>query len=159
MKTNFKTISFIWLVHIVSYYTIFGLIYQYLVHYFHGTLTVNIETIGKVALSFIAGAVGWYDWFPVYFPFTLFLFLIFYLKFKQSIYKSYLASFIISIFIKYLIHIYYDYDFYLSFYNRKIEQRIEINLFWFILPSFLISSILIKIFLNKIETKKIKKTF
>ena len=48
MKTNFKTIFYIWLIHIVSYYTIFGLIYQYLVHYFHTALTVNIETVGKV---------------------------------------------------------------------------------------------------------------
>ncbi len=158
MKVNFKTVFFVWLIHIVSYYTIFGLIYQYLVHYFHTTLTVNIETIGKVALSFIGGALGWYDWFPAYFPFTLILFFIFYSKFKQSIYKSYLASFIISIIIKYFIHIYCDYDFSLRFYNRKIEEGININLFWFILPSFFITSILIKVFINKVEAKNFQKT-
>lgn len=148
---NFKTIFFVWLIHIVSYYTIFGLIYQCLLHYFHTTLTINIETIGKVAFSIIVGLMGWYDWFPIYFPFTLILFFIYYLKFKRSIYKSYLASFIISIIIKYFIHIYCDYDFSLRFYNRKIEQGIDINLFWFIIPSFLISCILIKIFLNRLK--------
>ena len=153
MKTNFKTIFYIWLIHIVSYYTIFGLIYQYLVHYFHTALTVNIETVGKVALSFIGGALGWYDWFPVYFPFTLILFFIFYYKLKQNIYKSYLASFIISIIVKYFIHLYCDYDFSLRFYNRKIEEGTDINLFWFIIPSFFISNIFIRIYLNKVKPK------
>ncbi len=155
MKTKFKTIFFVWLIHVVSYYTIFGFIYQYLVYSFRNWSIFQWKFFGKVALSFILGLMGWYDWFPVYFPFTLILFFINYYKLKQNIYKSYLASFIISIIIKYFIHLYCDYDFSLRFYNRKIEEGVDINLFWFILPSFFISSILIKIFINKVESKSL----
>jgi hypothetical protein len=144
MKINFKTVFYVWLIHIVSFYTIFGIIYQYLVYTFHVTSTIKREIFSKVFLSFIIGMMGWYDSFPLYFPFTLILFFIFLLKLKQSIYKSYLISFIISIVMKYLIHKYCNYDFYLSFYSREIEEGININLFYFIIPSFLISSILIK---------------
>lgn len=89
MKLNFNITLNVWIIHIISYYLMFGLIFQVLSYYNWGW-SFNMELVGKILLSPIGGAFGLYDGFPAYFIFPLLTFIFFNKIFHQNLYKSYL---------------------------------------------------------------------
>lgn len=153
MKLNFNISMFVWLIHIISYYIIFGLVFQVLSYYNLGW-SFNMELVGQILFSPIAGAFGFYDGFPVYFIFPLISFIIFNKIFNQNLYKSYLYSVLIFyVVVKYLVYKLYGYTFYTNFYRRDDKLPFNVNMLLLFVPSILTSAFFVKLYLKKKQSK------
>jgi len=139
----------IWIIHIIVYYLVFGLILQSLEQWYR-EWPVNWEFIGKILLSPLNGIFGWFDGFPMYFLLPVIIFLIIETFQKLNTFYSYIISVFLSyILIKYLIYYSRGFPFNIILRSNQKEESLEISLLYAILPALFISSISVYLFLKK----------
>ena|ERR1700750_1935606 len=148
-KNKFTFYLKIWIIHIIVYYIIFGLIVESLEQWYR-EWPVNWEFISKILFSPFSGVFGWYDGFPMYFILSVLIFLIIETFQKISTFYSYVISIFLSyIPIKYLIYCNGGFPFNIILRSNQKEKSLEVGLLYAILPALLISSISVYFFLKK----------
>lgn len=136
-------------IHFVVYYIVFGLIFQSLVYWYGEWDFLEWEFLGKILASPLVGALlGFYD------GFTFYIFLIVFILigeiFRIGIFKSY----IISVLLVYLI-LSYAYviwnnngHFETNIMSHIKEENLHVSMLFLIIPSLLLSSLIIWTFLK-----------
>lgn len=144
-----KTILYfqIILIHIIIYYIIFGLIFQGLSYWYSGWGFFKWEFLGKVLMSPLVALLGFLDGFTFYiFPIVFFFIFQF---FNMKNIKSYILSAILVYVIgSYLYSILIKVPFETNIMSHVKEENLHISMLFLIIPSLLLSSLIIWTFLK-----------
>lgn len=148
-KNRFTLYLKTWIIHIIVYYIAFGLITESL-ELWYREWPIDWEFIGRILLSPLNGIFGFFDGFPLYFLISVIIFLVIETFQKSNIFYSYIISVFISyIVIKYFIYYNRDLPFSILLRSNQKEDSLEISLLYAILPALFLSSISVYLFLKK----------
>lgn len=143
MLSKIKTALAIWIVHYLSYYWVFGIIF-YSISYWHKEWKINWDFFKSILISPLLGIFGLYDGLIAIIPFLVYLIC----RIKFSLFKSYL----VTLFICYVIYFIYllgtSHRGAYIFTRNSDDNVFEVNALFLICPALLVS-ILIHYFILK----------
>jgi hypothetical protein len=136
MKKNKSSIFRVWVIHALLYYYVYVIIYFFLQNYYSCWNTFTTRSILILLASPIAGLLGFFYMFPLFFllPITIMFVLYKYVYFNQF-YKSYLLAILFSHFLHYfLLDIYSPNLNFMAIINSRIQVH-KVNNLFLIIPS------------------------
>ena len=129
----------IWMLHILSYYLIYGFIYQFISYKANDETLFQMEFFLKCFTSPLAGAIGLYNGFPAFVLMPIIV-MLFFVKVTQ---KKYFLSFLFSLIISYIFPLIYHFFVGSNIYAFQTREwnkpDIRIQEYFFVLPSFVFS--------------------
>lgn len=153
-KTKSDTFR-IWFIHILLYYYMYAIIHFSLQNYYSCGDTVTMRSILILLASPIAGLLGFFYMFPLFFilPMIIMLVLYKYIYFNQF-YKSYLIAILLSHFLHYIfLDIYSQNLYFTAIINSRIEVH-KVNNLFFITPSLIVALSVNWFLFGRYENKK-----
>lgn len=140
-------------IHFVVYYIVFGLIFQSLVYWYGEWDFLEWEFLGKILASPLVGALlGFYDGFTFYIFLIVFFFIFQFFNMKNI--KSYILSAILVYVIgSYLYSLLIKVPFETNIMSHIKEENLHISMLFLIIPSLLVSSLIIWKFLRIRKTR------
>jgi hypothetical protein len=155
MKKNKSDIFRIWFIHILLYYYVYAIIHFSLQNYYSSGNTFTMRSILVLLASPIAGLLGFFYMFPLFFllPITIMLVLYKYIYFNQF-YKSYLIAILFSHFLHYIfLDVYSPNLYFTAIINSRIEVH-KVNNLFFIIPSLIVVLSVTWFLFGKYENQK-----
>ncbi|OUL62596.1 hypothetical protein B8T70_09100 [Flavobacterium sp. AJR] len=155
MKKNKSGTFRIWFIHILLYYYVYAIIHFSIQNYYSCGNNFTIWSILVLLAYPIAGVLGFFYMFPLFFllPITIMLVLYKYIYFNQF-YKSYLIAILFSHFSHYIFLDMHSPNLYFTaIINSRIKVH-KVNNLFFIVPSLIVALSVTWFLFEKYENQK-----